>query len=70
MEAAMKWLLCLVLATLVGFGGCDNKKGPPPPTPTTKAIAGVNATTPASDPSLPSAATATAALPDASAPAR
>jgi len=64
----MQWFLWLVLATLVGFGGCDNKKGPPPPTP--KAMASVNAATPASDPSLPSAARATASLPDASAPAR
>ena len=48
----------LAAVALIALNGCDKKGVPPPPTP--KAMAGVVAATPASDPSLPTAATAVA----------
>jgi len=50
--------LAMALIASLALGACDKKGVPPPPTP--KAMAGVVAATPASDPSLPSAAAAVA----------
>jgi hypothetical protein len=60
--------LWITLAALIAIPGCDNKKGPPPPTPKA-AMANVMAATPASDPSLPSAATTVGTAPSDAAPA-
>ncbi len=61
----MKRFLWAVLIAALALSGCDSKKkGPSPPSPTTSSIQhdmqAVAAATPASDPSLPSAATALA----------
>src|SRR5436305_13384424 len=62
----MKRLLWAALIAALALSGCDKKKGPNPPSPTTSQVneqmRAVAAATPASDPSLPSATTAMAAL--------
>jgi hypothetical protein len=67
-EVTMTRLLCACLIAVMAFSGCDRKKPPNnAPTPKTsaaqtdEALRAVAAASPASDPSLPSAATAFAA---------
>jgi hypothetical protein len=64
----MKRLLWTVAVAGVALAACDPKKAPNPPSPKT-AMQAVAAATPASDPSLPDAATALAQSPSSEATA-
>jgi hypothetical protein len=62
MEVGMQRLLLSAAVALFALAGCQ-KKAPPAPTPTTRALQAVAAATPASDPSLPSQADIAATSP-------